>query len=99
MRKRYAGVEAMWQKGLSTSRTRSSCTSPTPIDVIAFSGRRSGLLLSTCHDRTGWTRCSPEIGATRFTVCKNGPAHALALRVLRAGQPIFVGIQMGQNES
>jgi hypothetical protein len=28
----------------------------------------------------------------------NGPDHALALRVLRDGHPMYVGIQMGQNE-
>ena len=28
----------------------------------------------------------------------NGPYHALALRVFRDGEPVFVGIQLGQNE-
>jgi hypothetical protein len=41
---------------------------------------------------------SPARAAQEIHSAMNGPDHALALRVLRDGQPMFVGIQMGQNE-
>ena len=35
----------------------------------------------------------------RSTQPMNGQDHAVALRVIRNGEPVFVGIQMGQNQA
>ena len=41
---------------------------------------------------------SPADAAREIRSAMNGPNHALALRVFRDGEPVFVGIQLGQNE-
>ena len=41
---------------------------------------------------------SPAEAAREIHAAMNGPDHALALRVIRDGQPVFVGIQTEQNE-
>jgi serine protease Do len=41
---------------------------------------------------------SPAQATREIHSAMDGPDHALALRVIRAGEPMFVGIQVGQNE-
>ena len=41
---------------------------------------------------------SPAEAAREIHAAVNGPDHALALRLIRNGEPLFVGIQTEQNE-
>jgi serine protease Do len=42
---------------------------------------------------------SPSDAAREIHSAMNGQDHAVALRVIRNGEPVFVGIQMGQNQA
>ena len=39
---------------------------------------------------------SPAEAAREIHAAIHGPEHALALRVIRDGQPLFLGVQLGQ---
>ena len=52
-------------------------------------------MTSSASARMRWSR---RDAARAFRSAMNGPDHALALRVFRDGEPVFVGDQLGQNE-